>query len=188
MFLPNGPTSVFYHNVPCLLPSLHLGKCHPIYLEEPAPSTGPIAFTCDLKSLSLLKALSSLAMTPVATVMYFSLTMVASMQDQPKGEGRAGVDYVTRESHAAQQWTPTGKSWCGPQESRGEQISATSWRTGMYTVRVVIRKILVWAWIVFSPVSRAQAKGSAPDVASDRLLLVKVACLSPYSLKKEPSP
>ena len=46
----------------------------------------------------------------------------------------------------------------------------------------------MWAWIVFSPVSRAQAKGSAPDVASDRLLLVKVACLSPYSLKKEPSP
>ena len=31
----------------------------------------------------------------------FSLTMAASMQDQPKGEGRAGVGYVTCESCAA---------------------------------------------------------------------------------------
>lgn len=186
--MPNGPTSIFYHNVPCLLPSLHLGKCHPIYLEEPAPSTGPIAFSCALKSLSLLKALSSLAMTPVATVIYSSLTMVASLQDQPKGEGRVGVDYVTCESHAAQQWTHTGKSWCGPQESRGEQICATSWRTG----------IIPSGWS-----SRRSSCGPRLcSVLSQELRLrvllqmrpvigcywPKWPCLSPYSLKKEPSP
>lgn len=75
----------------------------------------------------------------------FFTHMAASMQDQPKGEGRAGADYVNCESYAAQQWTPTGKFRCGPQESQGERTCATSWHTGMYTVRAVIQKILVWA-------------------------------------------
>ena len=79
----------------------------------------------------------------VATVIYFSLTMAASMQDQPKGEGRAGVGYVTCESCAASTWLAS--PGVVPQETQGERICATSWRTGMCTVRAVIRKTLVWA-------------------------------------------
>lgn len=121
-----------------------LGQMSPHLLGRAGPFHRTSCFSCTLRSLSLLEALSSLAVAFVATALFFT-HMAASVQDQPKGEGRAGADHVSCESYAAQQWTPTGKSRCGPQESPGEWTCATSWHTGMYTVRAVIQKILVWA-------------------------------------------